>query len=119
MVTKGSARGQTGVVSLVLPDRDAVVVSGVNVRTVRVKPRLRNAKGTTEKREAPIASSNVSFFNQKSGKKIRVGYDGVGRKKKRVSRADGSAIPAPKKTVRKRKVAGGKKGEKGGTAKKT
>ncbi|MDE0243137.1 MAG: 50S ribosomal protein L24 [Candidatus Kaiserbacteria bacterium] len=102
IVLKGSDRGKTGVVSSVVPERETVIVEGLNMKTVHMKPRLRNEKGTTEKRAMPIAISNVSYFDKKSKKQTRIGYAGVGKEKKRVARADGAAVTETKEAAKKK-----------------
>lgn len=83
VVTSGKDRGKTGVVIRVLPEDDRVVVEGVGVRTVHVKPTQANPKGALVKRETPIHISNVSpaaggkpsrvrFVTKPDGSKVRI-----------------------------------------------
>lgn len=60
MITAGNARGQTGVVSRVIPEKDQVIVQNVNLRTKHMRPTQTNPQGGTVQREAPIHISNVS-----------------------------------------------------------
>lgn len=97
LVTKGTDRGKTGVVTAVSSYRETIVVKGVNIQTRHVKPRLRNAKGVLEKKEMPIARSNVSFIDPKSKKRVRIGYTGRGKEKRRIMHCKGEAVPVPMK----------------------
>ena len=105
IVVKGSDRGKTGTISAVIPDRDAIVIEGVNVRTVHIKSRMRNEKGKMEKRSLPIAVSNVSYFDEKKKQRTKISYSGVGKEKKRIARSDGSVITGEKKSAKTKKKA--------------
>lgn len=83
IVTAGADRGKTGEVIRVLPEKDRVVVEGVGIRTVHVKPTQANPQGAMVKRETPIHISNVSpvvdgkasrvrFVTKDDGSKVRV-----------------------------------------------
>ncbi|RMH30143.1 MAG: 50S ribosomal protein L24 [Planctomycetota bacterium] len=60
IVTAGESRGMTGKVLRVLPDRDRVVVQGVNLRKRHTKPTQANPQGAIVEREEPLHISNVS-----------------------------------------------------------
>lgn len=79
IVTSGAQKGRTGVVKQVLVDDDRVVIEGVNVRTVHVKPTRINPQGGLVEREQPIHISNVSPVVD--GKATRVRFE---------TKADGS-----------------------------
>jgi len=83
LVTAGKDRGKTGDVIRVIPEEDRVVVEGVGIRTVHVKPTQANPQGALVKRETPIHISNVSpavggkptrvrFQTKPDGSKVRV-----------------------------------------------
>jgi large subunit ribosomal protein L24 len=72
MVTSGSHKGQTGQVLRVIPDKDRVVVKGINLRTKHLKPSRINPQGGVITREEPIHISNVSPLID--GKPTRVGF---------------------------------------------
>lgn len=87
IVTAGNDRGTTGTVLRVLPDRDRVVVQGVNVRVKHMKPTQQNPQGRMVRREMPIHISNVSpvvdgrptrvrFETKPDGSKVRVAARG-------------------------------------------
>jgi len=73
IVTAGKDRGKTGDVIRVIPEADRVVVEGVGIRTVHVKPTQANPQGALVKRETPIHISNVSPVA--GGKPTRVRFE--------------------------------------------
>jgi large subunit ribosomal protein L24 len=83
IVTAGNERGATGEVLRVLPDKDRVVVQGVNIRAKHMRPTQANPKGGILRREMPIHISNVSpvvdgkptrvrFETKPDGSKVRI-----------------------------------------------
>lgn len=81
MVTSGNDRGRTGKVLRVLPDKDRVVIEGVNIREKHVRPTQANQQGGTVRREMSIHISNVSPVVD--GKPTRVRFE---------TRDDGSKV---------------------------
>ncbi|HMN95653.1 MAG TPA: 50S ribosomal protein L24 [Phycisphaerales bacterium] len=91
IVTAGNDKGTVGTVLRVIPgdipDRDRVVVQGVNVRTRHVKPTANRTQGGIVRSEASIHISNVSpvadgkptrvrFQVRPDGSKVRVAARG-------------------------------------------
>ena len=58
-VISGSDRGKTGRVLRVFPEKERVVVEGVNMIKRHTRPSQRNPKGGILQKEAPIHVSNV------------------------------------------------------------
>ena len=87
IVTSGGSKGQTGVVKQVVPAKDTVIIEGVNVRKVHIKPTRANPQGSMIEREMPIHMSNVSPVVD--GKPTRVRF---------VSRKDGSKTAVAART---------------------
>jgi large subunit ribosomal protein L24 len=94
IVITGKDRGKRGRVLQVLPERNRVVVEGVNVikRHTRPNPQ-KNIKGGIVEREGSIHASNVQPVDPETGKATRVGRkvleDG---RRVRVSRRSGSVL---------------------------
>jgi large subunit ribosomal protein L24 len=94
IVIAGKDRGKTGRVLQVLPERNRVVVEGVNIikRHTRPNPQ-KNVKGGIVEREGSIHASNVQPVDPESGKATRVGRkvleDG---RRVRVARRSGSVL---------------------------
>ena len=100
IVCKGVDRGKEGAVLRVLPGSGRVVVAGVNIRTLHRKPQTGEEKGRIEKKEMPIDCSNVMLLDPSDKRRTRVGYTGVGRGKKRVTKRTGATL---KNTSKKKK----------------
>ena len=97
VVTAGKDKGATGSVIAAYPDRQKVLVQGVNMVKINKKVTNQGVRGAKEggivTQEAPIHVSNVQLVDPETKKPTRVGYtvneDG---KKVRVSRASGKEI---------------------------
>ena len=83
VVTTGKDRGKRGRVLRVVPDKNRLVVEGVNLikRHTKAIPQ-RNVKGGVVEREAPLHASNVQLVCPECGKPTRLGskFLGDGRK---------------------------------------
>jgi large subunit ribosomal protein L24 len=83
VVTTGKDRGKRGRVLKVLPEKNRVVVEGVNFIKRHTKPNpQRNIKGGVVEREAALHASNVQLVCPECGKPTRLGRKilGDGRK---------------------------------------
>ena len=95
MVIAGNARGKSGKVLKVYPDRERVIVEGVNLIKRHTRPNQKNPQGGIVQREAPIHVSNVMLLDPKSNEITRTGMKVVkdettGKKRRmRVSKASG------------------------------
>ena len=91
-VISGADKGATGRVLRVVPEKNQVVVQGLNIAKKHVRPSRKNPQGGRINVEQPIHISNVLPVNTKSSKGGRVGYKlGKDGRKKRVF-ADGHEI---------------------------
>lgn len=83
VVTTGKDRGKRGRVVRVVPDKNRLIVEGVNIikRHTKANPQ-RNVKGGLVEREAPLHASNVQLVCPECGKPTRIGRRilGDGRK---------------------------------------
>jgi len=71
IVITGRNKGQRGRVRVVIPDKDRVIIEGVNiVKRHRARGRARQA-GIIEM-EAPLHVSNVMYWADRAGKGVRV-----------------------------------------------
>ena len=83
IVTAGSDRGKRGRVLRVLPDKNRLIVEGVNLIKRHTKPNPgKNVKGGIVEREASLHASNVQLVCPECGAQTRVGRKilGDGRK---------------------------------------
>ena len=74
LVTAGKDRGKRGRVLRVLPEKNRLVVEGVNFVKRHTKPNpSQNVKGGIMEREAPLHASNVQLVCPECGAPTRVG----------------------------------------------
>jgi len=93
-VLAGKDKGRDGIVSMAFPDRDRVIVEGVNVAKRHTKPRSAEDPGGIIDKELSIHVSNVAVLSPKDSLPTRVGYrvDADGNKI-RVCKRTGVEIP--------------------------
>ena len=74
VVTTGKDRGKRGRVVRLVPEKNRLVVEGVNIikRHTRPNPQ-KNVKGGVVEREAPLHASNVQIVCPECGKPTRIG----------------------------------------------
>jgi large subunit ribosomal protein L24 len=74
VVKNGKDRGKRGRVLKVLPEKNRLVVEGVNFIARHTKPTPgRNVKGGIVRREAPLHASNVQLVCPECGAPTRIG----------------------------------------------
>ncbi len=77
LVISGNSRGKSGKVLRVIPDKQRVLVEGVNIRKRSTKPTRQMPAGGILEREQPVHASNVMVICPKCSKASRVGYKTV------------------------------------------
>lgn len=75
-VIAGKARGKSGKVLRVFPEKERVVVERLNMVKRHRRPTPNNPQGTLE-REAPIHVSNVMFYCSRCNAAVRLGVKRV------------------------------------------
>jgi large subunit ribosomal protein L24 len=83
-VITGKDKGKRGEIQRVLPERNKVLVTSINVATKHAKPRRANDRAGIIDRDMPIHASNVMLVHK--GKRVRVGYELRDGKKVRVAK---------------------------------
>ena len=74
VVRAGKDRGKRGRVLSVLPEKNRVIVEGVNLIKRHTKPNpQKNVKGGVVEREAALHASNVQIVCPECGKPTRIG----------------------------------------------
>ena len=96
-VITGKDKGVTGEVIAVFPEKNQVVVEGVNMKTKHVKPSQVNPDGGRVTSECPIDASNVMIYDTKAKVAGRVGYVIENGEKVRINKKSGNKIKATKK----------------------
>jgi large subunit ribosomal protein L24 len=114
-VLSGNDRGKRGRVLRVIPDKDRIVVQGVNLRWKHMRKSQQMPQGGRMRREMPLHVSNVMLFDEAAQLRSRVGYKVEDGKKVRILRKTGAVLgaapPAEKAKKIPRKKAATKKAE--------
>ena len=90
-VLAGKDKGKRGTVVRIIPKKDAVIVSGVNIVKKAMRKKSQQDQGGIAEIEAPLNISNVAIVCKKCGP-TRIGYKIDGDKKVRVCRKCGDAL---------------------------
>jgi large subunit ribosomal protein L24 len=90
-VIAGKDKGKRGTVVRLVPKKDAVIVSGVNIVKKALKKRSQQDQGGIAEVEAPLNISNVAIVCKKCGP-TKIGYKLDGDKKVRVCRKCGEVL---------------------------
>ncbi len=96
MVIAGNDKGKKGRVLAVFPERERVLVEGINMRIHHEKPTQENPQGGRLRREMSIHSSNVMVIDPTTSEPTRVGRKRVeeegGGRWARYSKVSGEVI---------------------------
>jgi len=98
-VIAGRDKGKKGEVVRVLPDKDRVVVRGVNMVKRHTRPSQKNPQGGIIDKEAAMHLSNVMIVDPKDDKPTRVRMEVRDGAKVRVSVRTGEVIAAAAKVA--------------------
>jgi large subunit ribosomal protein L24 len=74
MVLAGKDKGKEGTISRVIPEKNRVIVDGVNIVKKHQKATSQARQGGIIDREMPIHASNVAIISSSDGKPTRIGY---------------------------------------------
>ncbi len=89
VVIAGKDKGKQGKIKAAMPEKNRVVVEGVNMVKRHTKPTQKNPKGGIISKEAPIHVSNVMILDPETKKPTRI---------KKVQQPDGSYVRAAVKS---------------------
>lgn len=73
MVLTGKDRGKRGKVLSVFPEKQRVIVEGVNLVKRHTRPNQQNQQGGIVSREAPLHISNVNLYCHRCQRGVRFG----------------------------------------------
>jgi large subunit ribosomal protein L24 len=79
LVISGNDKGKQGLIREAFPERQRVIVEGINLRWRHKKPSQQNPKGERVQNESSIHVSNVMHVDAKSGKGARQRAEGAGQ----------------------------------------
>jgi large subunit ribosomal protein L24 len=74
LVVAGNALGKQGKVLKVYPNRNRVIIEGVNIVKRHTRPSQKNPQGGIVQKEAPITASNVMVVCPKCSEATRIGH---------------------------------------------
>jgi len=95
IVISGNSKGKIGEILQVIPDRQRVIIKGVNLVKKHSRPTTKNPKGGIQEKEASIHWSKVMLYDDKAkrGTRIRASrLDDEKKTKVRVSISSGEVI---------------------------
>lgn len=92
IVIAGKEKGKRGKILFIDRLRERVYVEGINKIKKFMRPTQENPKGGTVEVESALHISNVMYYDAKSKKGVRVGFEVKGGKKVRVTRPGGKEI---------------------------
>jgi large subunit ribosomal protein L24 len=72
-IMAGEYKGKNGKILKVLPEKDKLIVEGINMVKRHTKPNQKNQNGGIVEKEAAIHKSNVMLLCPKTGKPTRIG----------------------------------------------
>ena len=82
-IMAGKDAGKNGKVLRVFPEKNKILVEGLNLYKKRVRPKNQGEKGQTVSVPRPIDASNIMLVCSACGRAVRVGYRVEGKTKKR------------------------------------
>lgn len=91
-VITGKDRGKQGSILEAYPNKERVLVEGINMIKKHAKPSQDNPQGGILNQEAAVHVSNVMPIDPKSGEPTRVGYEQRDGKKVRIAKKSGEAL---------------------------
>ena len=91
IVLTGKDKGKKGKIIKMIPLKDKAIVSDINKVKKNQKPDNNQPGGIIDK-EMPIHISNLSFYDSKSNKGIKIGFKLIDNKKKRINKNSGKEI---------------------------
>ncbi|MFA7332381.1 MAG: 50S ribosomal protein L24 [Candidatus Delongbacteria bacterium] len=92
VVLAGVDKGKQGRILQSMPEKDKVLVEGVNVIKRHTKPRAAGQTGGIIEKEAPVHVSKVSFVDPSTGKKAKLGAKVVDGRRVRVSKDSNEVV---------------------------
>lgn len=92
IVVTGKDRGKSGKVLRALPQKDRVIVEGVNVVKRHQRATKQRQSGQIVDKTLPVHVSNVMIADPKSGKPTRIGIKRVNGKYTRIAKKSNTTL---------------------------
>lgn len=92
-VITGEHSGKIGRVLKTYPEKNRVIIEGVNLIKRHSRPSQKNRKGGIVEKEGPINVSNVMYYDLRTNAPSRIGYKMLSDNKKvRINKKSGEII---------------------------
>ena len=91
VVISGKDKGKKGKVIKAMPKENKVIVEGVNMQTKHAK-QTRTTPAELKHQEGTIDVSHEMYWDSKTKSGTRIGYQGQGKNKVRISKKSGEKI---------------------------
>ncbi|OIP75424.1 50S ribosomal protein L24 [bacterium (Candidatus Gribaldobacteria) CG_4_9_14_3_um_filter_36_15] len=92
LIIKGKDRGKKEKVLRSFPEKNQVLVEGINIKKLHKRPKKTGEKGQVVEVSSPIYISNLRLICPKCGKSTRVGYKTEEKTKTRICKKCGEEI---------------------------
>lgn len=92
VVIAGKDKGTQGKVLQALPQKDQVLIEGVNIKKRHLKAQKNNGTAAIVETASPIHVSNVMLLDPKSGERTRVSINRIDGKAVRIAKKSGTEI---------------------------
>lgn len=92
IVIAGKSKGASGAIVRTYPQKDLVLIDGVNIVKRHRKPSAQNKSGQIVEKPMPIHASNVMLADPKGGKPTRIRIERKDGKRSRVAVGSGQEI---------------------------
>jgi len=102
-VIAGDDKGKRGKILRIIPEKNRVLIEGVNLVYKHLRKSQQNPNGGRIRREAPVHMSNVMPIDPDSNEPTRVSYREVDGKRVRVGRASGADLSGSAAKAKKEK----------------
>jgi len=102
-VIAGDDKGKRGKILRIIPEKNRVLIEGVNLVYKHLRKSQQNPNGGRIRREAPVHMSNVMPIDPDSNEPTRVSYREVDGKRVRVGRASGAELGGSASKAKKEK----------------
>jgi large subunit ribosomal protein L24 len=92
VVLSGVDKGKEGKILLVIPDKEKVIVEGINIIKRHSKPSQQNQAGGIIEKEAAINMSKVAFVDPSTGERSKLGVRVVDGKRVRYAKKSNEQV---------------------------
>ena len=86
LIIKGKDRGKSGIVQKAIPEKNKIIITGINIAKHHLKPSRKNPHGGIIDMLSPIDVSNVVLVCPHCSRPVRVAYSKKGNLKERICR---------------------------------